>query len=74
MIPRKFILCFDNHAAHGKVWAVRQGRKWRITRRVLCDVPTETVYRGVFAKQPRAFQSGRGVVRGNQHTLRITER
>jgi len=45
-----------------KVWVVyRRGRTVE-TKKVVCDVPLETVYRGHGARQPRAYLKGRGVV------------
>jgi hypothetical protein len=71
MKPKPFVLCFEAHRKDGRVWAVRQGRGWRLTRAVDVLVPTNTVYRGPQARQPRAYLEGIGVVRGNQDAMTI---
>ncbi len=59
-----FILCFERrHAPKGRVWAVKQGRRWRLAAEVVVQVPVETVFRGPDAKQPIAYLQGVGVVR-----------
>lgn len=67
----RVLICFDAHAKHKRVWAVRVGAKWRTTKHVVCDVPTFTVYRGPCARQPRAYLLGYGKVTGNGTLLRI---
>ncbi len=57
---RPFLLCFDNHATDGKVWAVRTKGVWRRFKTVRTNVPMATVYRGREARQPRAFLTGFG--------------
>ena len=48
----------------GDVWAVHQNRQYRTVHQVLIiDVPTVTVFAGPSAPQPRAFVTGRGLVR-----------
>lgn len=71
MKARPFVLCFEAHRADGKVWAVRQGRVWRLTKLVSVHVPLSTVYVGPAARQPKAYLCGTGVVRGNGRQLVI---
>jgi hypothetical protein len=50
--------------ADGRVWAVRQGRRYYVTRKVWLNVPlAETVYRK--RPQPRAYIRGEGYVQVN---------
>lgn len=71
MTARPFVLCFEAHRLDGQVWAVRQGRSWRLTKTVDVLVPVMTVYRGPAARQPKAYLYGVGVVRGNRQALVI---
>lgn len=71
MKARPFVLCFEAHRGDGRVWAVRQGRVWRLTRSVEVQVPTSTVYRGPTARQPKAYVYGVGVVRGDDDAIVI---
>lgn len=71
MTARPFVLCFEAHRADGKVWAIRQGRVWRLTKVVEVRVPLSTVYRGPVARQPKAYLAGVGVVRGNAQAMLI---
>lgn len=49
------ILCFEAHARDGRVWAVRHKGRWMRARRLVVEAPTETVYRGREARQPKAY-------------------
>lgn len=60
MKPARFILCFDQARANGKVACVRQRGKWHLAHRVECHVYTATVYRGANARQPRFYLEGIG--------------
>ena len=71
MRPKPFVLCFEAHRKDGRVWAVRQGRVWRLTKMVEVQVPTSTVYRGAKARQPKAYLYGVGVIRGGDDALII---
>lgn len=71
MKPRPFVLCFEAHRPDGKVWAVRQGRVWRLAKTVDVFVPVMTCYRGPTARQPKAYVYGVGVVRGDADGLII---
>ena len=56
---RKFILCIDRFdALGGRVWAVRRNRRWATARRVDVRVPVTTVFKGRFARQPKAYLTG----------------
>lgn len=59
-------------APYQRVWAVQTGGRYLTARRVVCRVPTESVYRGR-RRQPWAFLRGRGVVRQRGAVIRITE-
>lgn len=57
---RPFILCYEATREDGIVWALRWGVKWFYARHVTLNVPVQTVFKGVKARQPRAFLRGRG--------------
>lgn len=63
--PQPFLICFEAHnrRKNGRVWAVKQGSRWRMAREVSILVPTLTVYKGADAKEPKAYLQGVGVVR-----------
>lgn len=57
--PKKFILCIDRFAALGaRVWAVLLNGSWTMHKRVDADVPMTTVFKGVNARQPKAYLTG----------------
>lgn len=56
------IVCFEAHAKDGRVWAIRHRGRWLRTAYVSVEAPTETVYRGKDARQPKAFLQCRGPV------------
>lgn len=60
--PSKFVLCFENHATDGLVWALKVGRTWTRHREIVCFAPLKTVYKGREARQPRAYMVGEGVI------------
>jgi hypothetical protein len=61
--PQTLWLCFDAHAADGRVWAIRAGRMWLRAAVVETDgVEWATIYRGPRARQPRAYLRGTGYV------------
>ena len=60
-------------APYQRIWAVQCAGEYRTARRVVCRVPTESVFRGAGARQPRAYLRGRGVVRQRGAVIRITE-
>ena len=45
-----------------RVWAVKQGKRWRVCGDVVVRVPVETVFVGKDAAEPRAYLRGVGVV------------
>lgn len=51
------ILCFEAHAADGRVWSVRHQNRWQTCHAVRVLAPVETVYRGRAARQPKAYLS-----------------
>lgn len=56
-------VCYEATRADGRVWAVQAGRQpWVLTPHVSILAPSETVYRGPTAKQPRAYLTGNGRV------------
>lgn len=62
--PRPFLVCIESFdRKDGRVWAVKQGVRWRYAREISIQVPTLTVYKGQDAAEPRAFLAGVGVVR-----------
>lgn len=72
--PRVFRLHIDAFdAPRGRVWAVQTGGRYLTARRVVCRVPTESIFRGRGARQPRAYLRGRGVVHQRGAVIRITE-
>lgn len=65
-------LCYEASRSDGRVWAVKVGRRWRLASHVRCEgVTLETVYKGLNARQPRAYLTGRGRVtwQGSQATV-----
>lgn len=63
LIP--FAVCFEQHAAHGRVWAVKfpmgdidDDQGWQFAHSVIIQRPTQTVYRGLNAEQPKAYLMG----------------
>jgi len=49
-------LCFQAHRTDGNIWAVWHGGEWHLAPRVRSDdVTWATVYKGLTAKQPRAY-------------------
>lgn len=66
-------ICFDNHAADGRVWAIREGRKWHRAAYVEIQIPVQSVYRGAHARQPRAYFRAEGVVVRRGTTLIIRD-
>lgn len=73
MRPRKVVLCVDRFdAKDGKVWAVRSGRRWLTAKRVYTFVQMTTVFKGITARQPKAYLEGVGVVRRYHDALMIT--
>ena len=48
------ILCFEAHAADGKVWSVRHQGRWQTCQSVRLLAPSETVYIGPNGRQPKA--------------------
>ena len=64
----KIWLCVDRFdAPDGKVWAVRDGRRWCSARTVKIDIVMETIFRGKEAMQPKAYLMGVGVVHDDGH-------
>lgn len=71
----KFILCIDRFdEPNGWIWSVRVGNKWLNATNVQVNVPMVTVFRGVQARQPKAFLTGVGVVRQTGSMIFITEK
>lgn len=54
---------FGARKGSSDTWTVKSGGKNQHARKVICDVPLETIYKGDSAPQPRAYLKGRGVVR-----------
>lgn len=63
----KVIVCIDRlDKTDGHVWAVRAGNKWRTAKTVDVSVPLSTRFKGLSARQPKAFLEGVGVVRAHR--------
>jgi len=60
--PAPFVLCFENHAKDGKVWALKTRGRWSRWATVRVSVPIDSTYRGKEARQPKAYFTGRGLV------------
>lgn len=72
MTRRLITLCFEADAPDGLVWGLRIGRRWhRAAHLVIDGVTLETVYRGLDARQPRAYLTGRGRVWWSRDTAVI---
>lgn len=57
--PKKFILCIDRFDALGdRIWAVALDGSWSMHKRLDVQVPMQTVFKGVDAKQPKAYLTG----------------
>lgn len=74
--PRAVLVCFEDHRADGRVWAVRvntgKRARWRFAKELSILCPLVTQYRGPHAPQPRAFLVGYGVVTRLGDTLVIS--
>lgn len=57
---------FDASRFAGDIWTIRQHNRNCYVKRVVCEVPLVTIYRGHEARQPRAYLKGIGVVRIQQ--------
>lgn len=66
-------VCFDNHAADGQVWAVREGNRWHRAAHIDIRLPLTSVYRGPDAPQPRAYFRGEGQMTRQGDTLVLTQ-
>jgi hypothetical protein len=56
-----------------RVWAVETGGHYFTARGVTCQVPLTTVFRGLHARQPKAYLRGTGVVRRRGAFITIRE-
>ena len=56
----------------GLVWALSYGSRYFVLKQIDCRVPVVTVFRGVDAKQPRAFLTGVGQITINENRAVIT--
>lgn len=54
-LPKNVLVCFEDHAPDGLVWAIKEGRQWSRHRYILISVMLESVYRGKNARQPKAY-------------------
>lgn len=73
MRPRRFWIHVDHLGnPRGRVWAVQTAGRYLTATAVDCRVPTETVFRGRDASQPRAYLRGVGVVRQRGARIVIT--
>lgn len=62
--PRVFHLHFNRFGQKRgeKVWTVHLSDRCIQTKKVICGVPLESVYKGDAAPQPRAYFKGRGTI------------
>ncbi len=66
MKPRVFWLHFNRlnvRRGDPDVWTVHRSDRCMQVKKIVVQVPVETVYKGAQAPQPRAFFRGKGVVR-----------
>ena len=70
---KPFLICINYLTEpEGKVWAVAVGNRWHTCRRVICNVPIHTVFKGPKARQPKAYLRGTGrVVKGLDGVITI---
>lgn len=54
------------------IWTVHLSDRCIQTKVVRCTVPVTTVYRGVTARQPRAYLKGKGRIHVKPGEVRIT--
>ncbi len=59
---RTLTVCYEAGATDGRVWAVRDGRRWFTASHVSIQVPMTSVAHPSTARQPRAYFTGTGRV------------
>ena len=73
--PHHIVVCVDRFdAPQGRIWAVRDGHQWLTAKCVRILIEMQTVFKGIDARQPKAYLAGVGVAHLAGDTITIRER